>query len=173
MLILGLFFSNIGKEYYFREIARFLDKKPGVFQRDLNKLEEKGIIKSKYKGNQRYFNLNKNYSFYKELKSIVFKTTGMYGQLKKIVNNFPKIKKAFLFGSFAFDNTDQLSDVDVLIIGSINMERFSYKIKLLEKKTDREINYIIYSEKEYREKLEKKDSFLLNVLNKNIVLKND
>ena len=173
MLILGLLYSNQEKEYYFREIASFLNKKPGVFQRDLNKLEEKGIVKSHYRGNQRHFKIEKQYPLYNELKSIIFKTTGIQGELKNLVESFSKIKKAFLFGSFVLEKTDKLSDIDILIIGSPKIEEFSNKTRKIERKLDREINYIIYSLKEFNEKTKNKDPFLMNVLKNKIILKDE
>lgn len=172
MLILGLFYSNPNKDYYFREIARIIGKKPGVFQQDLNNLEKKGVLRSYFRGKQRYFELNKNYPLYKELRSIIFKTTGIEGELRKLVNSFSKIKSAFLFGSFVTGKTDELSDIDLLVAGLPNIEEFSQKIRNLEKKFDREINYIIFSPNEYKKKIDKKDPFLSEVLKKKIILKN-
>lgn len=171
MLILGLFYSNPDKEYYFREIAKILDKKPGIFQRDLNNLEAREVLRSYFRGKQRYFELNKDYPLYKELKNIIFKTTGAEGKLKDLVNKFSGIEKALLFGSFVKGETDELSDIDLLVVGSPNMEEFSQKIRDLEKKLDREINYIVLSPSEYEGKLNKKDPFLIGVFKKKIILK--
>lgn len=171
MLILGLLYSNPDKSYYFREIARILDKEPGVFQYDLNNLEKRKVLKSYFQGKQRYFKLNKEYPLYKELKSIVFKTTGVEGELEDLITKFSNIKKAFLFGSFVKGGIDELSDIDLLAVGSPDIEKFSQEIKSLEKKLDREINYIIFSQNEYKEKIKTKDPFLTDILKNKIILK--
>lgn len=171
MLILGLLYSNPDKSYYFREIARILNREPGVFQHDLNNLEKRRVLNSYFQGKQRYFKLNKNYPLYKELKNIVFKTTGAEGELTKLVNNFYEIKRAFLFGSFVKGKADELSDIDLLVVGSPDMEDFSQKVRNLEKKLDREINYIIFGQNEYKEKIKKKDPFLTEILKNKIILK--
>lgn len=71
--LLKLFYGHPDNSYYMQEIGRILGKKPGVFQRTLNKMEEQGVLISEFRANARYFRVNKDYPIYKELKSIVFK----------------------------------------------------------------------------------------------------
>lgn len=75
--LLKLFYSYPEQSFYLHEIGRILKKKPGVFQRTLNNMEQQGIVASEFKANARYFKTNKEYPFYKELKSIVFKSEGL------------------------------------------------------------------------------------------------
>lgn len=74
--LLRLFYADPSRAFYMQEIGRALGKKPGVFQRTLNKMEEEGILSSEYKANARYFKANTKYPIYKELKSIISKTSG-------------------------------------------------------------------------------------------------
>jgi predicted nucleotidyltransferase len=162
-LVLEIFFNNPENAYYLRQISRLLNKKPGVFQRDINNLVKNGILESYYQGNNRFFKINKNHSLYKELKSIFFKTIGIRGKLEKIVKEIEGIKKAFIYGSFARGEEQKQSDIDLCIIGSIDENYLIKKLTELEKKLNREINYILISEKEYKNRLKNKDSFLENI----------
>ncbi|MFC1480430.1 hypothetical protein ACFL5Y_03170 [Candidatus Omnitrophota bacterium] len=78
--LLKLFLTNPDQAFYMQEIGRILRKKPGTFQRTLSNMASEGILESEYKGNSRYFRVNKKYPLYKELKSIVSKTVGIKGQ---------------------------------------------------------------------------------------------
>jgi len=71
--LLRLFYSHPEEEFYIQQLGRILKKKPGVFQRTLYNLEKDGVLKSDYKANARFFKANKEYSLYKEFKSITFK----------------------------------------------------------------------------------------------------
>lgn len=82
-LVLQIFFNDPEKSYYLRELAKILGKQPGVFQKDINVLAEKGILLSERVANSRFFKLNKFYPLYAEVKSIFFKTTGAQARLKK------------------------------------------------------------------------------------------
>ena len=78
LLLYKLFLSYPDRSFYMQEIGRILKKKPGVFQRTLNKIEEEGFIQSEFIANARFFKLNSGYPVLKELTSIVKK---MYGAL--------------------------------------------------------------------------------------------
>jgi len=163
-LILGIFFNDPEKSYYLRELGRLIEKEPGVFQRDINKLVESGILLSEYRANSRFFKLNKNHPLYKELKSIFLKTVGAEGRLKEILKGIKNINITFIFGSYAKGKEDTFSDIDLMIIGDPDENELVSKIIEIEKELDREINYHIFSPIDWKKKLKEKDSFLGNIL---------
>jgi predicted nucleotidyltransferase len=172
--LLRLFFSNPDKSFYMNETGRILGKKPGVFQRTINKLVEEGILESEYKGNVRFFKANKNYPLYKEFKSIIFRTIGAEGELKSLLNNLKGIKLAFIYGSYAKAKENKLSDIDLLIIGNPDEDKLIRKIDAVEGKLQREINYKIYSLKAFNKDIANKEPFITNILkDKKIMLKGD
>jgi len=163
-LILEIFFNDPNKSYYLRELGRKIGKQPGVFQKDINKLVESGILISEYRVKSRFFKLNKNHPLYKELKSIFFKTVGVEGRLRGILKNIKNIKIAFIFGSYAKEKEDSFSDVDLMIIGNPDEDLLISKIIEFEKQLDREINYHIFSEADWKKKIKERGSFLENIL---------
>ncbi|MFA5360545.1 MAG: nucleotidyltransferase domain-containing protein [Candidatus Paceibacterota bacterium] len=165
VLILEIFFNHPENAFYLRQISRFLGKEPGVFQRDINNLVKDGILESYYEGNNRFFKINKKYPLYKDLKNIFFKTIGAKGELEKILKDIKGVKNAFIYGSFAKGEEQKQSDIDLCIIGSIDENSLIRKLTQLEKKLEREINYILIDEKEYKDRLKNKDSFLENINN--------
>lgn len=164
ILILGAFFNHPEKPRYLRELSRILKKEPGVFQKDLNRLTEAGILSSYYEGNRRFFTLNQNLPIYRELKSIFFKTTGIQGILQKELKKLDGVKDAFVYGSFARGEEKGSSDIDIFIVGFVDENKLLDLISRLEKKFDREINYTLLTESEFKKKLKEKNSFLENIL---------
>ena len=165
-LILEIFFNQTDKAFYLRELARLLGKQPGVFQRDINKLAEENILTSYYQANSRYFKLNKKHPLFTELKSIFFKTIGIEGTLKKELKDIQGIKEAYIYGSFAQGKERAVSDIDILIIGSVEENKLIDRISRLENKFGREINYVLMTEKEYGKKIKERNSFLENIVSK-------
>lgn len=163
-LILELFFNDTEKSYYLRELGRIIGKEPGVFQRDINKLVESGILISEYRAKSRFFKLNKNHPLYKELKSIFFKTVGVEGRLREILKEVKNIEIAFIFGSFAKGGEDSFSDIDLMIIGNPDEDVLISKISSTEEKLKREINYNIFSSEDFKKGLKKKEVFLEEIV---------
>lgn len=163
-LILEIFFNHPEKSYYLRELARLIGKEPGVFQRDINKLVEKGILNSQYQARSRFFQLNKKHPLYRELKSVFLKTVGVVGKLKEILKDIQGIKTAFIFGSFAKEKEDSFSDIDLMLVGKPDEDLLISGISKLEGQIEREINYHIFSPRDWQKKLKEKNSFLENIL---------
>jgi predicted nucleotidyltransferase len=162
--LLRLFLTNPDQSFYIQEIGRILGKKPGIFQRTLNNLEKEGILVSEYKANARYFKTNKNYPLYKELKSIVFKTVGVSGSLKEALKKVGGINFSFIYGSYAKAKENYLSDIDLVVIGNPNEDLLIKELDKLEDALSREINYKLYSLKDFKKEIKEKEPFLLEIL---------
>jgi len=164
--ILLHFFTNPDDELYLREISVRLSEDPGNLSKEMSKLEKEGIFLSQLRGKQKYFFLNKDYSLYNELKSIIFKTIGIQGSIQKIINETNGIVTAFIYGSFASGDETSASDIDLCLIinnNIFNEDGFISKINVLEKNIFREINYIYYSKEEWKSRLRDKDSFIESI----------
>lgn len=170
--ILSYFFTNPAVHLYLREIASILKVDPGNLSKEFNRLEKEGVFISEKRGNQKYFYINKDYPLYQELKSIVFKTIGIEGSLKKIVERTGRVKLAILYGSFPAKRETATSDIDLLIVGNPDEDKLIQKMESLEKVLHRQINYNIYPPEEFEERIKSKDSFIQNILKRpKVILK--
>ncbi|MCF7860355.1 nucleotidyltransferase domain-containing protein [Patescibacteria group bacterium] len=167
--ILKLFFKDQDKEYYFREIAKKINRKPSYCQKYLDNLVEENILLDTRRGNMRFFRLNKKYPLYEEIKSIVSKTIGLENELKELIDKLDNVECAFVFGSIAKKTENSNSDVDLMLIGNINQDALTTIISPLEGKIAREINYHIYSNQEIVKKIEEHDGFISNIFSSPII----
>lgn len=162
--ILRLFFSDIEKKYYLRELERILNLPVGNIRRELIALEKASLFRREEIGKQVYYSVNKKSPVFKEFKKIVSKTIGAEGLITKALKNIREIKIAFIFGSYAKGEENSFSDIDLMIIGNPDDDLLLSKISDIESQLDREINYHIFSRADWKEKVQKKDSFLKNIL---------
>ncbi len=160
-----LYFSNPASEYYLRELERILDIPVSMIRKELLRLEYDGIFVSSRKGNLAYFYLNKSYPLYDELKSIVFKTIGIKGLLEDVLNKMKGIEAAFIYGSFAKNEENAKSDIDLFVLGKIDEDKLVTEIGKLEKVLKREINYSLYTKDDLKKKKREKDSFVSDLIN--------
>ena len=168
------FFANPETSLYVREIAQILSVDAGNLAKELSRLEKEGVFVSNLRGNQKYFTINKTYPLYNELRSIVFKTVGIEGGIRKLLDGIEGILCAFIYGSFAEEKEHPESDIDLLIVGTPDENKLIERLDTFEKEIGREINYNIYPLAEFKQRIEKKDSFITNVLKrKKIMLKGD
>lgn len=172
--LLSYFFANSQVSLYVREASAILNEDAGNLSKELARLEKAGIFVSNTRGRQKYFSLNKNYLLFKELKSVVSKTVGVEASLREIINADSGIKTAFIYGSFAQNKETSLSDIDLLLIGKPDEAELMKKIDDLENSSGREINFTVYSEKDFANSIKSKSSFILNLIKRpKIFLKGD
>ncbi len=146
--LLSLFFTNPSKRYYLRELQRMLGYSAGSIRRELLRFQKDNLFATQKVGNLLYYRLNTNHPLFKELKSIVSKTVGVEGSLRKGISSIKKIKTAFIYGSFASKKQKADSDIDLMIIGNPDVSSLNEKISGLEKKLEREINITTYTQDE-------------------------
>ena len=132
--LLGFYFANADKRFYLRELERILNHSVGNLRRQLIKFEKIGLFTKTRLGNLVFYQLNKKYPLYDEMKSIVSKTIGINGILQKSLDSIKGIKTAFIYGSFAKGNEDEKSDIDICIVGKIDIYKLSRVMNLVEKK---------------------------------------
>lgn len=81
-----------------------------------------------------------------------------------------RIRTAFIYGSFAEGKASGKSDIDLFIIGSVNEDDLILNLEKFEIQLAREINYVIFTEKEFDERIKNEDPFIKNVLKEKKVM---
>src|SRR6266498_1579412 len=118
--ILQLFLTSPQESlYHVREIVRRVDEEINAVRRELARMEKFGMVTSEWRANRRLYRFRKDYLFYKELLSLVAKTSGLGGNLVKNKMKLGKIKFAFVSTKFLKGNQSDPEDVNLLVVGSI------------------------------------------------------
>jgi len=173
--LLGWLYSHTDEDFFVRQLATLLKEDSTNLSRELSNLENVGILVSSRKGNLKYFSANKNCSFFNELRGFILKTIGVAGELKSALEKkLPDIKYAFIYGSFAKGEETADSDVDLMIIGEVDLNKLDPLISNIEKKLGRTVNYSNYNIKEFRSRKRAEDGFVIDVLkDKKVMLVGD
>jgi predicted nucleotidyltransferase len=158
------FLSFPSAQHHLRDLAGRLSIDPSNLSKELARLEREGLFRSEVSGRQKYFQLNLQYPLFQEVRSIVAKTVGVVPLIAQSLKKVEGIGEAYLYGSFARNQQDASSDIDVLVIGSPRGESLAEAIQKLERQLGREINYTVLSRKEFESRRSRKDAFLENVL---------
>jgi predicted nucleotidyltransferase len=162
--VLKLFLFNPDDSFYQRQISSLTYQRIRGVQREVIKLVKIGIIEKSIQGNRLYYRINKKCPVFEELKSIFFKCEGISKVLQLNLAKTNSIKVAFIYGSYAKGEENLLSDIDLMVIGSITSKELSIILSKTKKEIMRPINFMVISQKEFKEKTRNKDHFLNAVL---------
>jgi predicted nucleotidyltransferase/DNA-binding transcriptional ArsR family regulator len=161
--LLAYYFTNPAARHHLRDLANRLSIDPSNLSRELRRLERDGLFRSEVSGRQKYFRLNRGYPLYGEVRGIVAKTVGAAPLIAQSIKTTEGIEEAYLYGSFARNQQDAASDIDVLVISTPRGEALAEAMRKLERQLGREINYTVLSRDEFESRRTRNDPFLESV----------
>lgn len=162
--LLQTFLTQPKEIFYVRQLVRQTGEEINAVRRELEHMESAGMVKKENRGNRLYYWFREDYPLYGDLLSLVAKTKGLGGRLVKYKNKLGKVKYAMLSGRFVRHLSPRENNVDLLLIGEINLPELSRLVRDQEKDFGREINYTVMTRDEFLFRKKRRDPFLLNIL---------
>lgn len=190
--LLKFFFSNQDEEFFVRELTRLLDEQINSIRRELINLADAGVVKSIDKENKVFYRLNKDGDLYEGLDKIlapkVEATSDNVKEVKagKVVAGSEKkgivVKDAKL--KLIKDELGQLEGikmvavsgnliknaskgVDLVAVGNLkdkDENEFKEKMKGIEARLNKSLDFVLFKEEDYRYRLKINDRFIMSFL---------
>lgn len=163
--VLALLLLHPERKLHVREISRLTGTTPGTMNKELSRLHEAGLLDREQVGNQLRYSANRSHQIYPELAGILRKTVGIADVvLEALAPLADSIELSFIYGSVARGSETVGSDVDLLIVGSVEFGDAIDVLHGVEKKVGREVNAKVYSRREWSAKLKSADAFAAEIL---------
>jgi predicted nucleotidyltransferase len=163
--VLTFFYVNRSARVYVRQLAAALEADSTNLSRELARLAQQGFLRSEVEGRQLYYSVNRDYPYLKPVFALLQGSVGIQPALAHALSSVPGIESASIFGSFAKNEADSASDIDLLIIGNPDQTRLATEVRAAEKALRREINYTVLSSKELNRRLRNGDPFVTDIWN--------
>jgi len=169
--ILELFFANVTEMYHVRGIVREIKEEINAVRRELKRLENAGIVRKESRGNRVYYWARTDYPLYGDLLSMVSKRTGLGNEIISNKSKLGRLNYVMFSGRFArYKEPAKEEEVDVLVVGEINLSELATLIRVEESKRGREINYTVMSREELEFRKKRRDPFLLEILSNSRIM---
>lgn len=162
--LLQAFLGRPQEIFYVRQLVRMLGEEINAIRRELLRMEKSGAVKKEKRGNRLYYWFNQNYILFGDLLSLIHKTIGLGGSIVKNKRKLGQVKFVLLSGRFARGLPTSEGEVDLLLVGKIEMNELAKVVKAEEKILDREINYSVMNSDEFLFRKKRRDPFLLGIL---------
>jgi DNA-binding transcriptional ArsR family regulator len=159
-----LFFTSQSDMYYVREITREIKEEINAVRRELDRMLTAGLLKSEQRGNRLYYSLNPKYLYFQELQQMVSKTTGLGEKIRKARRKLGTVNFVMFSARFIKGLPTRQNDLDLLVVGNIVLPELELLVKVEEKRLEREINYAVFSEEEFKFRKTRRDPFIMDVL---------
>lgn len=162
--LLHYYFTHPDTPVHLRGAVRELKEEINAVRRELNRMEEIQLLRIDQRGNRKYYTLNKEGPFIEELRGIVFKAFGLGGEILKNQKKIGTIKFAILTSSYVTGIPVGNQNVDLILIGDINLTELNAIISEFEKKEEREVNYTVLKPTEFELRKKRRDPFVTELL---------
>ena len=161
--IMKIFFENSTKRFQLRELARISKISTTGVKSALLELLDGGLITKTKEKKYEYYETNRNDVNYKIVKKFFnvksLYETGLVDHLEKELNHPEAI---FLFGSSAWGEDVERSDVDIFALASVKKD---LDLSVFSKRLKREIKLLIMNKDEFRKAKDKNPELINNIVN--------
>jgi predicted nucleotidyltransferase len=162
--ILKLMLPNPTTPFHVRALVRAVGTEINAIRRELNRLTKLGLLKRRPSGNRVYFTVNTASQYYPELLSLVSKEMTLGQKIISSAKQLGGVKFAVLSRAFSRGRQSSLLDIDLFLVGSLNLEVLEKIIAEEEKNLEKEIHYSVMGEDEFLFRKRKNDQFVMRIL---------
>jgi predicted nucleotidyltransferase len=158
--VLALLLLRPDERFHVRELERLTGISAGSLHRELKAMAEAGLLIREHQGNQVLYQADRSCSIFEELASIFRKTVGMGSELTTALKPLAdRISVAFVFGSMASGNQHAKSDLDICVLGEVELLDVVIALGSVQESLRREINPAVMSAKQFANDLATHERF--------------
>jgi len=161
--LLTFFYLNRAARAYVRQLSKALEADSTNVSRELARLRREGFLKAETEGRQLYYSVDRDYRYLKPVFALLQGSIGIQPTLRRTLEAVAGVESAWLYGSFAKDEADSASDIDLLIVGAPEERRLAAEVRMAEKLLRRDINYTVLTSSDLRRRLRAREPFLTDI----------
>jgi len=150
-------------ELHLRALERGSGLSAPTIRQELLKLMKRELVRVRKDSNRHYYSANVDHPLYREIRSLVLKTSGLAEIIKKNLSH-KGVEIAFVFGSIATNSDAASSDIDLMVIGDTSLRKIVGWLSGAAEQVGREINPHVMTVDEFKKRLKKQEHFLTSVL---------
>jgi len=162
--LLTLFVTRPTEAFYIRQITRLTGETYNNVRQELQNLAELGLILGERRANAIYYRANPEHFLFPELKSIILKTEAIGDVLREKLATLGNVRLAFVYGSTAKGTELASSDIDLMLIGEVDLDELDRIVDQVEEELGRTVNYTVFDEREWRDRVAGAHSFAMDIL---------
>jgi DNA-binding transcriptional ArsR family regulator len=162
--LLKLMLLHPDDQHHVRSIVRAVDAEINAVRRELSRLEKIGLLTKRKSSNRVYYRVNTDHVYYSDLLSMVAKDSGMGRDILDHAKQLGDIKYAMIAKSFLRGRVSTVLDVDLFIVGRLDMSLLKVIVEKAQAERGCEINYSVMTPEEFNHRKRSNDQFINRLL---------
>lgn len=152
------------RSYHVRALVRAVDTEINAVRRELKRLSKVGLLRKRPSGNRLYYSVDTACPLYPELLSLIAKEEGLGADIIKDTKKLGDVKFAILSRAFSRGVERSVLDVDLFLVGNVNLDALQDIVDRYQSRLQKEINYSVMSEDDFEFRKRKNDQFVMKIL---------
>ena len=162
--ILKLLLLNPNRAFHIRAIVRQVGAEINAVRRELDNLFEINLVNRRQSSNKIFYQIETSHPFFSDLLSLVAKEEGVGAAIVKNEKRIGMVDYAVLSLAFLRGRKSTALDVDLFIVGDVDLEVIKNVVKEEESKMNKEINYSVMTMEEFMSRKRTNDPFIYRVM---------
>lgn len=163
--VLGTLLLRPDISLHVHELARLTGASPGSLHRDLRAMAQLGLLVRQEVGRQVHYCANMDSPIFSELAGLLRKTAGLVDLVREALATWvDQIEFAFVYGSMARGEEHAASDVDIMIVGTLEYPEAVLALDAAARQLRRDVNPTIYTRTELQARARNENAFVTRVL---------
>ena len=162
--ILERLLADPGKSWAVSELAEAFDVSGQAVRNELRRLVDAGILVEASVGRTHVFCASTESPVYEPLRELIERTVGIEPRLREALAGLSGVEAAVIYGSWAAGEARPDSDVDVLVVGTVDYTTLVQRVAEIQDRSGREINLVTIEPDELRRRLRTSSSFIRSIL---------
>ncbi len=164
------FFLNPGTRAYLRALSEEFGDSTNSIRIELNRFEEAGMLSSEEEGNRKFFRANTRHPLFVDVHNMLRKFTGIDEIVEQILERLGHVHRVYVEGALAEGRETDV--IDLVLVSesesegeSINREYLTQLIDKVERHLGKHIRYVLLSDSEEVQYINKKKNKPLLIWN--------
>jgi predicted nucleotidyltransferase len=148
--MLGLLFEDPRRGWTAHELRASLDAPASSIHRELQRAVEADLVVRHDAARPHSYRANTAHPLFEPIEMILERTVGVEAELRSMLQEIDGVDAALIHGSWASGNARAGSDVDVLVVGSVDYDDLVRQARVLGRRLGRRIDPLVFGPEEIR-----------------------
>lgn len=162
--ILGLLLLNRERHWTAEQVEAAVGASATTVHRELRRALDAGILTRDDRARPHAYQAAVDSPAFEPLRALLVQTVGLECELSEMLREAPGVRAAVIHGSWVDGRLRPESDVDVLVVGDVDLAELRRKARSLGRRAGRRIDLTAFRPDEFRRELDAGNSFLRKIL---------
>lgn len=162
--ILALILLNADRPWRADQIVEAIDAPATTVHRELRRALDAGLVVRDESVRPHSYRAAPGSPVHEPLKALLASTVGLESELSELLEETPGVRAAVIHGSWVDGRARPDSDVDVLIVGDVDLAELRRRVRPLGRRAGRRIDLTVFRPDEFRRELDAGNGFLRKIV---------